>query len=192
MRISIPDALALDIRTLAGPARAETFLAAIHLAAERGVTSIVETGCVRTWPNSPDGASTRIWAQYAAHVGGKLVSVDANEHSIAAARQAISGLEAHVELVHADSVEALGLRDQPIGLLYLDSWDWDPTTPQPSQIHQLAELAAAYRNLTADSIILLDDYALPGNGKCGLGVPWLTLRGWRPIAVGYQYLMVRA
>lgn len=180
-----------QVRALAGSARTDTFLAAVQLAQQRGLTSIVETGCVRTWPNSPDGASTRIWAEYAAAVGGRLTSIDANEHSIATARRAVEGLEAFVDLVHADSVDAFREINVPIGVLYLDSLDWDPAAPEPAQLHQLAELAAAYRNLTPDSIILLDDYALPGKGKCGLGVPWLTLRGWRMAAVGYQCLLVR-
>lgn len=61
---------------------------------------------------------------------------------------------------------------------------------KPSQEHQVKELEAAEDKLHENSIILLDDYDLPGGGKCRLSHEWLLDHDWKPILTSYQSLWI--
>lgn len=60
------------------------------------------------------------------------------------------------------------------------------------QQHQVNELEAASPVLHRKSIILLDDYDLPGGGKCRLSHEWLRDNMYEPILTAYQSLWIRA
>ena len=59
-----------------------------------------------------------------------------------------------------DSVEYLwGLSPKrKIDFLYLDSYDFVPTDPVPSQLHHVKELCASMKNLKKGTIIAVDDH----------------------------------
>lgn len=61
----------------------------------------------------------------------------------------------------------------------------------PCQRHQVSELSRAQDMLHDNSIILLDDYDLPGEGKCGTSHEWLYNKGYIPIIVEYQSLWIK-
>ena len=61
-------------------------------------------------------------------------------------------------------------------------------TLYPCQNHQVKELEAAYDRLHENSIILLDDFDLPGGGKCRLSHEWLRDHYYTPILISYQSL----
>lgn len=75
-----------------------------------------------------------------------------------------------------------------IDVLYLDSYDYNPDDPLPAQLHQVAELGAAWSKLTDKSLILIDDCNIKGGGKCGLSDPFLKERGWKLVFNAYQKL----
>lgn len=170
------------------PGRSITMQDAAHLFIERGGKSIVETGCYRGC--GPDGYSTLLLAMLAREVNGHLTTIDISQEHIAKATELveINGLSSVVTFICGDSVRALSTLTGTIDLLYLDSFDYVESIPWPCQRHQLAELGAAFGKLGPQSLILLDDYALPHTGKCGLSVPFLNDRGAIKISEGYQVL----
>lgn len=167
-----------------------TFRRACELARDRGMTQIVETGCMRstTTPN-PDGCSTLILGQLAREIGARLTSIDIEPAHVAIASEITKGLD--VNFAVSDSVYALSARASPIDFLYLDSYDWEEEAYMPCQLHQLAELGAAWGKLTALAIVLLDDCTLPHGGKSGLSRMFLLQRGWKLLTSSYQELWVR-
>jgi hypothetical protein len=79
----------------------------------------------------------------------------------------------------------------PIDFLYLDSYDYDAKNPLACQIHQLAEVGAAYGILSDKAIILMDDAQLEGGGKARLATDFLLERGWKIVLDKYQRLFSR-
>lgn len=172
---------------LAGGQRRHTFKRAVELALERGVKEFVETGCYRGIDD--DGQSTVIFAAVAAEVCGRFISVDLSEEHVARANAKVpSGPR---EIVCRDSVEYLSHRTKEIGLLYLDSYDYYHGDPLPSQIHQVAEIGAAWAKLAPNAIVLLDDCNIPGGGKGLLTSRFLLERGFTLVEDSYQKLFVR-
>jgi hypothetical protein len=78
-----------------------------------------------------------------------------------------------------DSVEFLKQFNEEIGLLYLDSLDYEENLQKESQEHQLNEIEAAYPKLTQNSIILLDDNDFPNGGKTKLTKEFLLKNNWQ-------------
>lgn len=167
-----------------GPTRADPMLQALDLAHRAGLRSLVETGCMRSYPTC-DGASTRVLAEYCHRAGTQLVSLELNPDHIQVARSALVHPES-VEFRAGDSVAALSRLQTPVEFLYLDSYDFQPSDPMPSAMHQLAEVGAALGHLAERAIILLDDWHGGSAGKGSLAVPFLLSRGWRQIIDGYQ------
>ena len=123
---------------------------------------IVETGCMRADHGQlafgDDGASTYILDDFINFYDGEVASVDINQDNVNHAQKAVSDKTT----VHcSDSVEFLWTipSKKKIDLLYLDSFDFDPKDPLPSQKHHLKELCASMKNLKKGSIILVDDNA---------------------------------
>lgn len=180
--------LLLEIEGLAGSQRSESFVRAARLAIERGVKSIVETGCYRGI--QADGQSTVIWSILSKYIGCGFVSVDTDLHHVGAARDRV-GPEFGECIRWVDSVLYLSSRTEQIGLLYLDSYDYEEKNPLPSQIHQVAEIGAAFGKLASNAIVLLDDCNIPGGGKGLLTDGFLKARGFTLEIDGYQKLFVR-
>ena len=178
-----------QIQALCGPLRWESFLLVWELADKANLSCLIETGTFRGIPG--DGESTVLLSELADHLSGDFYSVDNNEEHVAAAKKHIEGKGYRTQCVYSDSVSFLSLFQSPIGVLYLDSYDYDFNNPIPSQLHQLAEIGAAYGKLTPESIVFLDDCDLKGGGKCGLSVPFLIERGWKCIHDKYQKVFTR-
>jgi len=188
----------MNIADLAGVQRAETFVKAFELAVaaatascEQRHYSIVETGCYRGI--DADGQSTVILAKLSAAVCGEFVSVDKDLSHVVKAREKLRSLTGGKEaaIIVSDSVEYLSLLSRPIDFLYLDSYDYEPDNPLPAQIHQVAEIGAAFGKLSPNAIVLLDDCNIPGGGKGILTERFLIGNGFHLIADAYQKLFVR-
>jgi len=122
---------------------------------------IVETGCMRADHGQlafgDDGASTFIFDKFINFYDGEVVSVDINANNVEHARSMVSG---RTSVYCSDSVEFLWSipEKKKIDFLYLDSYDFEPNNPIPSQKHHLKELCAVMKNLRKGSIICVDDH----------------------------------
>ena len=140
---------------------------------------IIETGCARPphkeWGNEDvsfkdEGFSTRIFDAYVTQYGGEFHSVDITPEHVDYARSIVSeNTQVHCD----DSVRflwdvnnALTESDRYIDLLYLDSYDYEESTPYLSPAHHLKELAAIMPRLREGSMIAVDDnFGLLGDRK---------------------------
>jgi len=133
---------------------------------------IVETGCLRVPRNwEGDGQSTFQFDWYARERGGHVITIDANEESIASARRACSSA---TSTILNDSVAALttlgAMAKAPVALLYLDSFDLDTSDPMPSAVHHAMEIMAARDLLGPGTIVCVDDFDVPPLGPGGKGL----------------------
>lgn len=123
---------------------------------------IVETGCMRADHGQlalgDDGASTYIFDDFINYYDGEVASVDINPNNVRHAQKMVSD---RTTVYCSDSVEFLWNipEKRKIDLLYLDSYDFEPENPIPSQKHHLKELTAVMKNLRKGSIIMVDDNA---------------------------------
>ena len=81
--------------------------------------------------------------------------------------------------------------NEEIGLLYLDSLDYEENLQKESQEHQLNEIEAAYPKLTQNSIILLDDNDFPNGGKTKLTKEYLLKNNWQCVLDHQQSLWIK-
>lgn len=176
---------------LCGSLRGASFAAAAEVARKEKVRCIIETGTYRGC--SGDGESTVFFAKLAVELGADFYSIDcdAGHVELAKAHLREAGLD-DSRVVKDDSVVFLSLFMSPIGLLYLDSYDYKPGYEHQSQMHQLAEVGAAFGKLTYNASILLDDCNLEGGGKSALSAPFIACYGFRLLCDGYQKLFTRA
>ena len=151
---------------------------------------IVETGCIRTYPNSPDGASTIVLAQLAQDYDREFISIDIKPAHITKAEQALRENDLSAQMILGDSIT--NLRDiNDIGFLYLDSFDYRPTQPIKCQSHAMGELGAAWGGLNQKCIIAIDDWNQKDGGKGGLVIPYLIDNGFIFYHQGYIVVLVR-
>jgi len=150
--------------------------------------TIIETGTIRElgcWDG--DGCSTAVFCDFCStHHQAEIITVDINPNSINLALKELDPISIH----QGDSVAFLHGFEQPIDLLYLDSFDFDPANPHPSSLHHLKELAAAQKNLRPGSIICVDDNHPNGTGKGAYVRDYLHNIGIEPIADDYQVVWV--
>ena len=184
------------VREMAYPQRADSMELLNELAIERKARNIVETGTIRGWGG--DGQSTLIFSGLALRLSGSLWSVDNNQIHIENAKRWIGQLNTpNISWITEDSVKYLSsflfgaIMEFTIDILYLDSYDYDFNDPIPAQIHNLAEMGAAYGKLGNESIIAIDDANLAGGGKGLLTTRFLLERGWKVIYEGYQRIFIR-
>lgn len=172
--------------------RYKTFRYALNLMQERHAQILVETGTSRMGRSNciGDGCSTLIFAEWASQNDAFLYSVDICKECLLNAEKALGDLVDFVQFVHSDSVEFLKNFGQPIDFLYLDSYDFEVKNPRPSQQHHLNEIIAAYPWLTKNSIVMIDDCALPHGGKGKLVIEYLLKRNWKIVSKGYQVVLV--
>ncbi len=170
--------------------RASTFYQALMLAVARNAKTIVETGTLRIAGNwGGDGQSTRLLAEFAQRYDCRLWTCDLDPAAIAVAREETAPFAARIEYVVGDSVAFLQQFPQPIDLLLLDSKDFDPDDPDPSQDHAVREAQAALPRLHMQSIVLIDDCGLKHGGKGGKVIPFLLGQGWQAVGLNYQVLL---
>lgn len=169
---------------MAGSQREDSFALAMELAVQRDLKHFVETGCYRGI--DADGRSSELLSRVAAHQQGSFVSLDNNPHHVELARARVPFGEVRL----SDSIEGLRLLTS-VDFVYLDSYDYEPHNPEPSQLHMLAEVGAIVGILPAKGLILLDDCNIPGGGKGLLADRFLRGRGWNLLHDKYQKLYSR-
>lgn len=173
--------------------RAPTFRHVLCRALDRGVKTIVETGCIRKEDNwKGDGQSTLIWNAYCKSEKGYLTSIDLDEEAIALVKQKCP----NVRTICADSVNAIsqypGNNDWPAGidLLYLDSFDLDIANSHGAALHCFNEFCAAQKQLRPGAIVFIDDSPMGDDGiVCGKGSyvgQYMRKLGIAPFTSGYQ------
>lgn len=170
-----------------------SFSFALQLLGQRHAQILIETGTARNGDRNfgGDGGSTIIFGDWANKNNAVLYSVDIDPQAVFNARNAVQAYAANVHIVCMDSIQFLTTQTQPIDFLYLDSYDFDFTNPLPSQMHHLREIEAAYPKLHQNSIVMIDDCALPFGGKGKLIIAFLVERGWKIAYGGYQVIMTR-
>jgi len=86
---------------------------------------IIETGCQRQEDDIGAGMSTSIFAEYISRYGGRLISVDNNEHHLRIAEACVAQWsKSDMSFICSDSVRFLEKYKGSCDLLYLDSWDY--------------------------------------------------------------------
>ena len=143
---------------------------------------MVETGTTRAINDfGGAGMATIFLGEYCKRYGKKLYTVDILPQAISLSKELTKDYADVIEYVTADSLEFLKNFDEKIDLLYLDSYDYpideDPLKVRGSQGHQLKELLAAWGKLSENAVIILDDNAWKGGGKCKLTKQELVRRG---------------
>ena len=104
-----------------------------------------------------DGASTYVFDDFINFYDGEVISVDINQNNVDHARSMTSD---RTTVYCRDSVEFLWELDErnKIDFLYLDSYDFEPDNPVPSQLHHIKELCAVMKNLKKGTLIAVDDH----------------------------------
>jgi predicted O-methyltransferase YrrM len=165
---------------------------ALNLLQQRKAKVVVETGTARDGKKNftGDGGSTIILGDWVNQNRAFLYSVDISPKAVAKAKKATKLYSKHVDIVCSDSIQFLTNFKQPIDFLYLDSFDFDSGNPAPSQEHHLKEIIAAYPKLHKNSVVMIDDCALPHGGKGKLVIQFLLSKGWKILYEGYQAILV--
>jgi len=135
---------------------------ALYEAKKRNHKLLLETGVARgkikfiffSQINWKDGMSTMIFSDYAKHVDGQLFSCDINSKNIKNAKKFTKNNHKFITFVQDDSLNFLSNFTKKIDFLYLDSLDGQL---EDAPIHQLNEIKLAIKNLTRNSLVLLDD-----------------------------------
>ena len=140
-------------RSLHAHMNRESMLVALQLLEEQPRT-ILETGSSAWGPDS-----SRLFDAYVARFGGDFVTVDVRIQPLLRLRRDLSPRS---EMVCDDSVRFLRrwVRENPLrqaDLVYLDSYDLNPSSPTPAAVHGLLELEAIRPALRDGSLLLVDD-----------------------------------
>jgi hypothetical protein len=175
--------------------RYETFKYVLELLEQRSGKILVETGTARYGDRhfDSDGGSTIIFAQWSRDHSADFFSIDLNDMHLDTAKKAViryvPDYQDHIHYVYSDSIVFLREFNQPIDLLYLDSYDYELDNPAQSQEHHLKEIQASYPFLTKKSIVMIDDCALAGGGKGKLVIEFLVKHGWKIVKAQYQTIL---
>lgn len=169
-----------------------SFQKCLELMEQRNAKNLVETGTARCGATNclGDGCSTVIFAHWAKDHGAALISIDIDSRAVLESMRAVRSINPVVHFAIYDSIAFLNRYDKQIDFLYLDSYDFDVNDPLPSQEHHLNEIIAAYPHLTKESIVMIDDCALPHGGKGRLAIEFLLNQGWQIYYSGYQVILV--
>ena len=156
---------------------------------------ILETGAMRSDHNQlawgDDGCSTLLFNLLTSASHGKCISVDISQEAFDYAGKFCFGRS---EIYLDDSVNFLrnfNLADK-VDLLYLDSFDFDPSNPLPSQLHHLNEIESIIDRLRSGAFVLVDDadvfFDKSMFGKATLLIDFFAKRKIEPKIIGYQIL----
>jgi len=178
--------------------RRDTFRKTLQLLEDRNAKIIVETGTSRKGLNATkgDGAATIVFGKWAKQNNAKLYSVDISEVAVNESQNEINSqdLNNYVSVHLGDSLDYLANFSESIDLLYLDSYDYSRTDKDiqiKSQEHHLKEFKLAEDKLHNNSIVLIDDCALPGGGKGKTVVDFMLKKDWQIVMNMYQILLVK-
>jgi predicted O-methyltransferase YrrM len=169
-----------------------TMRGALDLLAERrpGKATIVEIGTSRD-ENVGGGHSTFKFGEYLSRQGGVLHSVDISAEAIDFSRRATADYLPWIRHHVSDPTAFLARFDGQIDLLYLDGLDSTPGHEEVAAKKQLEEIQTALPKLSPEAVVLLDDAALPLEGKTRLSSAFLEERGFERVLDDYQRLFVR-
>ncbi len=130
---------------------------------------IVETGCLRIKDNfSGDGQSTLLFDKYTQQRGNgsKVYTVDINPEATKICSEVVSK---NVSITTGDSVKYLNSLSKSffedkkkVSFFYLDSFDLDWRSPEPSCEHHLKELVSIKKILDKDTLVVVDDSPIIG------------------------------
>jgi predicted O-methyltransferase YrrM len=164
---------------------------ALKLMEERQAKILVETGTARYGDREfgGDGGSTIIFGNWAARNDAHLHSVDHSSEAIDQAKSAAKSYVGSIFYSCSDTLKFLENFDDSIDFLYLDSHEYDPNDPLPSQEHHLKEIVMAYPSLHRESIVMFDDCDLPGGGQGKLAIEFLVDNDWKILYQGYQTIL---
>lgn len=167
--------------------RAGTFRAMFQfLLAKTAPYLLIETGTTRESGDfASNGQSTVLFDLFVNLFGGRLISIDLDPTNVQYCRGRTS---AKTTLLCSDSIQALrSLAEvEDADLIYLDSYDFDPSHPHPSSLHHLEELAAIWRRTKPGCLLAIDDCFGATTGKHAYVARFLDERGNKPIFAGYQ------
>ncbi|MCL2782066.1 MAG: class I SAM-dependent methyltransferase [Actinomycetia bacterium] len=153
--------------------------------------TIIEVGTLRD-NNVGGGHSTFKFGEYLAQFGGILHSVDISAKAVEFSQRASADYLPWIEHHVADSSEFITGFQGTIDLLYLDGLDALPGHEAEASAKQLDEIRKAYPRLSDRAVVLLDDAALPGEGKTFHSSRLLPRLGFVRVADDYQRLYVRS
>lgn len=150
---------------------------------EREKVGILETGCLREPGNwAGDGQSTLVWDWIVSRKRGRGASLDIDHSACAIARTHVKAMG----VLAADSIGFLsGFGAWPVSLLYLDAYDYLPGDEVNAAMHQVAEVAAVWKNLPSGCLIASDDNFDALTGKGTLVHRLLGSFGIKPIVLSY-------
>lgn len=157
-------------------------------AAALGLIQIIETGTARARGNwSGDGQSTLIWDWLAGEIdGAKVLSIDMNPAAVELAKEQTK----NVKFLVGDSIEKLSSQKSTVlskvGLLYLDSLDFDWGAGHVSAQHHLGELLAVWESIPSGCLIAVDDCHSPYQGKHTAVAAFMAEKKIIPAFSGYQ------
>lgn len=170
--------------------KATTLLMLEHFkaVATLGLNQIIETGTARMRDNwQGDGQSTLVWDWAAGEIkGSKVLSIDLDPKAVEVAREQTK----HVRYVVGDSIQVLSELGSDVlskvGLLYLDSLDFDWSSGDASARHHLAELATVWERLPSGCMIIVDDRHSPSQGKHTAIATFMSEKKIEALFVEYQ------
>lgn len=178
--------------------RRDSFRKTLELLSLRQARLMVETGTARLGFKGAksNGASTLIFATWASANKALLHTVDISADSIRNAKTEVNsqGLSEYVTWHQQDSLGFLAEFEEPVDFLYLDSFDYhkqDTEIQRASQQHHLAEFKAIESRLHPESLVLIDDCALPNGGKGKLVIRYMLERNWEILLNDYQVLLAK-
>jgi hypothetical protein len=176
--------------------RKDTFKKMIEhfeIAASLGFTQLIETGTARVRGNwQGDGQSTLIWDWLASELSGThVLSIDRDQRAVDIASEQTE----HVDFQVGDSLEVLPSIDpevlEKVGLLYLDSLDFEWGQPNTAAQHTLGELLKVWDHLPSGCMIAVDDCHSPYAGKHTAVAAFMSGQGIAPAFTGYQMAWVK-
>jgi trans-aconitate methyltransferase len=156
--------------------------------AATGLNQIIETGTARQKGNwSGDGQSTLIWDWLAHQIPNvKVLSIDLDPIAI----ETVRAQTKKVEFLTGDSIQHLPSLPVEIishvGLLYLDSMDWDFERGYISACHHLVELQSVWDRLPVGCMIAVDDVHGDNQGKHVAIQEFMIERNISPKFKGHQ------
>lgn len=169
---------------------------ALNIFHQRNGVNIVETGTTRAVEDfGGAGMATIFLGDYCKRYDRYLWTVDILPEAIKLSKSLTEEFKDNITYVVDDSLHFLKEFEYTIDLLYLDSYDYpvDENSEEvlASQQHQLKELEAAWDKLTHKSVIILDDNAWKGGGKCKLTKEFLIEKDWTCLWDDFQSVWMK-
>lgn len=164
-----------------------------EIAASLGLTQLIETGTARVRGNwQGDGQSTLVWDWLASELDGiQVLSIDRDQRAVDVADEQTE----HVSFQVGNSLEVLPAIDlaviQKVGLLYLDSLDFEWGQPATAAQHTLGELLKVWEHLPSGCMIAVDDCHSPYAGKHTAVAAFMSGNGIAPAFAGYQMAWIK-